>query len=101
MKYLDEIHNWKFHDYQIKPKNEEILKYLNKIKLKKNMKRIKKISNNQCNICLDDFNKNDDICKCTNGHTFCFDCYCNLDNKTKCCICNQNNMIKEYIFTYQ
>jgi hypothetical protein len=101
MKYLDEIHNWKFHDYQIKPKNEEILKYLNKIKLKKNMKHIKNISNNQCNICLDDFNKNDDICKCTNGHAFCFDCYCNLDNKTKCCICNQNNMIKEYIFTYQ
>ena len=101
MKYLDEIHNWKFHDYSFKFTNEEILKYLNKIKLEKCMKYVRKNSNNLCNICLEDFNKNDKITRCTNGHTFCLDCYCNLDNKTKCCICNQNNMIKEYIFTYE
>ena len=65
------------------------------------MKCIKNISNNECNICLENFNKNDDLCKCINGHTFCFDCYSNLDNKTKCCICNQDNMMKEYIFRYE
>jgi hypothetical protein len=96
IKYLDENHKWAIHDYPVEIKDTDILKYLNKIKLKKNMIYIKNISNNDCNICLETFT--DGICKCTNGHTFCFDCYSNLDNKIKCCICNQNNMVTEYIF---
>ena len=65
------------------------------------MKHIKKISNNECIICLEDFNKNDDICKCTIGHNIHLKCYLKMDNKTKCCICNQDNMMKEYIFRYE
>jgi len=111
MKYLEKEHNWDIHVKNINGydayllaslhRHLEIIKYLNKIKIEKGMKYVRKISNNLCNICLDEFNKNDKITRCTNGHTFCFDCYCNLDNKTKCCICNQDNIMKEYIFTYK
>jgi hypothetical protein len=106
IKYLDEIHNWSFHEYKIDIKNEEILKYLTIKKIKKNTKRIKKCSSDECPICLINFNKDDWINKCINGHNYHEDCLSELvwksylDNKIKCCICKED-MIKDYLFQYE
>ena len=106
IKYLDEIHDWSFHDYGINIKNEEILKYLTIKKIKRNTKRIKKCSSDECCICLINFNKDDWVNKCINGHNYHEDCLSEsvwksyLDNKIKCCIC-KDDMIKDCLFQYE
>ena len=97
MKYLDKFHKWNYHNYS--SNNKEISEYLEKFKIKKRIK-VKNNINETCIICLEDFIKNEKICKCTNGHIFHMNCYANIKNKQECCLCRKNNIIMEYYFLF-
>jgi hypothetical protein len=71
------------------------------LKLKNRKRKFHKISQNkneECYICLENFQTGDKYCKCHNGHIYHEDCFFEMP-EDKCCVCRKEN-IMNFIFTY-
>jgi len=104
VKYLCLKFNW---NYKTTTKSGETIadlgddsigKYYNKKNLKQKFKQIDKsiLPNVSCGICLNEFQKNENICKCHNNHVVHKKCYMkhlninNIFSNFECIICKDN-----------